>query len=133
MNRSRLIVLVAALVSAVGIVAAGSAASTRHVHSQPAGSPAVFLAKIVRLLAANRYAEAWPSLNSLQQAIAPLQAYVACESQTPVPGQLVSLHVLAVRHEPASVLPISLRSAAPQSRSRSASRARPCQAVCGSS
>ena len=65
----------------------------------------MFSAKIVRLLAANRYAEAWPSLNPMQQAIAPLQTYEACESQTPVPGQLISLRVLAVRHEPAWVLP----------------------------
>jgi hypothetical protein len=104
-QRPRLFALAAIVVAAATLAATSAAAPTPPVHSQPAGSPAAFLTKIVRLLAANRYAEAWPSLNPLQQSIAPLQTYVACESQTPIPGHLVSLHILRTRHEPAAVLP----------------------------
>ena len=77
---------------------------TLSAHIQP---PAVFLARIIRLLSANRYAEAWTSLNPMQQAIASLQAYVACESQSQIPGRLVSLRVLDVRDGQVRVLPES--------------------------
>ena len=98
----------ASATSAAAVLAGTSAAApTPFVHSQPAGSPATFLTKIVRLLAANRYAEAWPFLNPEQQSVAPLQTYVACESQSPIPGHLVSLRLLHIRHEPVQVLPES--------------------------
>ena len=94
--------------AAAALDSTSAAAPTLHpVHSKPTGSPAAFLTRIVRLLTANRYAEAWPSLNPLQQSVAPLQTYVACESQSPIPGHLVSLRLLHVRHEPVQVLPES--------------------------
>jgi hypothetical protein len=105
MNRTRLITAAAILAFAATIVMSSAAARGQTAHPQPAGPPAKFLAHIVRLLAANRYTEAWPSLNPLQQAIAPLQTYTACESQSPIPGHLIALRILAVHHEPASVLP----------------------------
>jgi hypothetical protein len=92
-------------VAATAITGTSAAAPARPELSRPPGAPAAFLAQIVRLLAANRYAEAWPSLNPLQQSIAPLPAYVACESQSPIPGQLTSLRILHVRREPVRVLP----------------------------
>ncbi len=99
-------VTVAVIVAlAATIAATGAAAHPQRPRLQPAGVPASFLGHVVRLLAANRYADAWPSLNPLQRAIAPLQAYVACESQSPIPGHLVSLRVLRVRREPVRVLP----------------------------
>jgi hypothetical protein len=59
-----------------------------------------FLSRVVRLIAANRYPEAWRSLNPVDQDAAPLERYVACESLTPVPGHLASLQVLAVANRP---------------------------------
>ena len=35
----------------------------------------------------------------------PQQAYVACESQSPIPGRLVSLRMLRIRHEQVRVVP----------------------------
>jgi hypothetical protein len=104
-KHSRQFALVAVVAAAAALAGSSAAAPTPPVHPQPSGSPAAFLTKIVRLLAANRYADAWPSLNPLQQTVAPLQTYVACESQAPIPGHLVSLHILRLRHGPASVLP----------------------------
>lgn len=87
------------------VIPSASASSQPQRVRSPAGAPAAFLSRIVRLLTANRYAEAWTSLNPLQQSIAPLGAYVACESQSPIPGRLVSLRILNVRDEPVRVLP----------------------------
>src|SRR5216684_2392978 len=98
MHFGRLFVLVAAVGAATMFASIGAAALPRE-PAQPGGSPVAFLAHIVRLLAANRYAQAWTSLNPWQQSLASLPAYVACESQSPIPGQLVSLQVLRLRHE----------------------------------
>lgn len=105
MKPNRPITALAILALAVTIATTNAAAQRQTVNRQPSGSPATFLAHIVRLLAANRYAEAWPALNPRQQAIVPLDVYTACESQTPIPGRLSSLRVLAVSRQPASVLP----------------------------
>jgi hypothetical protein len=72
---------------------------------RPAGSPAAFLAGVVRLLAANRYDGAWVSLNPVDQEAAPRQAYVDCESATPIPGTLESLRIVRVRREATVVAP----------------------------
>jgi hypothetical protein len=95
----------AVVAAATAIIGPGMAAPARRDLPHSSGVPAAFLTRIVQLIAANRYAEAWPSLNPLQQSMAPLEAYVACESQSPIPGQLVSLRLLRVRHEPVRVLP----------------------------
>jgi len=58
--------------------------------------PAPFLAGVIRLLAANRYDDAWNSLEPSDQSLAPRAVYVACESQSPIPGHLASLRVLHV-------------------------------------
>ena len=105
----------------------------RAAPASASGRRADFLMRIVQLLAANRYAEAWPSLNPLQQSIAPLQTYVACESLSPVPGHLVSLRTMRVRRETVRVLPERPPSPAPPSASRCASPARPYPQAYGSS
>lgn len=105
MSRAHLTACAAILVGATAIVGTSAAATARRQRPHPAGAPADFLTRIVQLLAANRYAEAWPSLNPLQQSIAPLQTYVACESLSPVPGHLVSLRTMRVRQETVRVLP----------------------------
>jgi hypothetical protein len=106
MHRTYRVAIAAALVAAAAIATtSASAMPRREQRQQRAGSPVVFLAHTVRLLAANRYSEAWISLNPLQQHVAPFQAYVACESQSPIPGQLVSLRALHVRNEKVEVVP----------------------------
>ena len=91
---SKLAALVATLSLSLAVLAgAGVAASTT---AKPHGSPVRFISHVVRLLVANRYADAWPSLNPADQALAPEPVYVACESQSPIPGRLVSLLVLHV-------------------------------------
>jgi hypothetical protein len=90
---SKLAAFAAALGLATALlVGAGTASSA----PKPHGSPVRFLARIVRLLAANRYAEAWKWLDPADQKLAPEPVYVACESLSPVPGRLVSLHPLHV-------------------------------------
>jgi len=101
MQRLRLTLIGPVAVAATAIACTGAPAPTE----QSAGAPTVFLAHIVQLLAANRYAEAWVSLNPSQQLTAPLPAYVACEGQRPIPGRLTSLRILRVRHEPVRVVP----------------------------
>lgn len=66
---------------------------------RPEGSPARFLSRIVRLLVANRYSEAWKWLDPADQELAPEAVYVTCESLTPVLGRLVSLRTLHVGHD----------------------------------
>ena len=94
----------------VALVAAGAVAAialahrphreARTLQAQRMRTPApVFLATVVKLLFANRYASAWASLNPAHQAVAPRAEYVACEQQSPIRLHLVSLKVLAVRHE----------------------------------
>ncbi len=93
---SKLAAFAAALsLSTVLLAGAGVASSA----PQPHGSPTHFLARIIRLLAANRYAEAWKWLDPSDQRLAPEPVYVACESLTPVPGRLVSLRTLHVGHD----------------------------------
>ncbi len=78
----------------VAVLAGAGVASSAP--RRPHGSPVRFLSHVVRLLVANRYAEAWKSLAPADQKLAPAPVYVACESQTPVPGRLVSLRTLHV-------------------------------------
>lgn len=94
-------VKVAILGVLVGGFVALAAAPALAQQAQPRGpgSPARFLARVVRLLVANRFADAWVSLNPTDQAIAPLPGYVACESQRPIPARLVSLRVVRVSRD----------------------------------
>jgi hypothetical protein len=87
----------AALSLALAVLAGtGVAASTT---AKPHGSPARFLSHVVRLLVANRYADAWQSLDPADQALAPEPVYVACESLSPIPGSLVSIRAVHVGHD----------------------------------
>jgi hypothetical protein len=83
----------------IGLLAAAATAAVLGFawpRSSFAESPARFLAGVIRLLAANRYEEAWSSLSPVDQSIAPRAVYVACESQSPIPGHLASLRVLRI-------------------------------------
>src|SRR5215210_1855018 len=63
------------------------------------GDPASFLTTVVEQIAGNDYADAWLSLHPAQKLVADREAYVACESQSPIPGKLASVNVLSVSDE----------------------------------
>ena len=90
------LVLGAATIAAAGAFAvvwkSSAAAASR-------GDPAAFAERVVRLVAANRYAEAWDLLDPRQQAFVPRNDYVRCEQLTPIPGRLARLERHGVRDE----------------------------------
>ena len=90
----QLFALVAVLVLAVGL------APTKNVHAANDrgrfAQAGAFATRIVRLIGANRYAEAWNSLLPLHQQAAPLERYVLCENETPIPGRVTAVRVLRI-------------------------------------
>jgi hypothetical protein len=84
------------------LLAAGVAASAVLVFTRASdgpGDPAGFLTTVVEQIAGNDYADAWVSLHPAQKLVADRDAYVACESQSPIPGRLASVTVLDVSDE----------------------------------
>jgi hypothetical protein len=86
---------------AVTVVASAFAtvAIARALQSPSLGDPVAFLRATVAQIAANDYAEAWNTLEPVQQGLVPQTRYVRCESASPIPGVLSSLRELGVRHE----------------------------------
>jgi hypothetical protein len=97
----QLFALVAVLVLAVGL------APTKNVHAANDrgrfAQAGAFATRIVRLIGANRYAEAWNSLLPLHQQAAPVERYVLCENETPIPGRVAAVRVLRVWDAPVRV------------------------------
>jgi hypothetical protein len=83
-NLLALIVLAGALTAATG----AAHGETRHSDAAP------FLSHVVRLLAANDYAAAYPLLHPAQRRLVGAAEYVACEQTSPIPGKLTSLRML---------------------------------------
>ena len=84
-----LLVLAGALVSAAG-----------NAYGQSRRGDAVpFLDHVVRLLAANDYAAAYPLLHPGQRRLVSAAEYVSCEQTSPIPGKLTSLRVLRSARE----------------------------------
>jgi hypothetical protein len=82
------------LVCAVAAVAAPtSAAKTNR------GTAIPFLSHVVRLIAANDYADAYPLLHPRQKRLVSAVEYVSCEQTTRIPGKLTSLRVLRSERE----------------------------------
>ena len=94
-RRFGLALLLTAAASAIATVAVARALQP----SQSLGDPVAFLRTTVAQIAANRYAEVWNTLDPVQQGLVPQSRYVRCESASPIPGRLSSLHVLRVRQE----------------------------------
>jgi hypothetical protein len=93
--------LVAVIFLAVGLAPTKSAdAASDHGRFASAGALAT---RIVRLIGANRYAEAWNSLLPLHQQAAPLERYVLCENETPIPGRVTAVRMLRVWDAPVRV------------------------------
>ena len=63
------------------------------------GDAAPFLRHVVRLIAANDYAAAYPLRHPAQRRLLDPVDYVACEEMSPIPGTLSSLRVLRTTQE----------------------------------
>src|SRR5690242_6468476 len=63
------------------------------------GDAVTFLDHVVRLLAANDYASAYPLLHPEQRRLVSAAGYVSCEQTSPIPGTLTSLRVLRTTRE----------------------------------
>jgi hypothetical protein len=70
-------------------------------------APSVFASRIVRLIGENRYADAWVDLHPLHQQAAPLDRYVQCENETPIPGRITSVRALHTWDAPVHVAGIT--------------------------
>lgn len=64
-----------------------------------------FVRTIVRLIAQNRYGEAWPLLHPSQRRAAGRSEYVACERRSPIPGRVLSVRAGAEFAAAVSVAP----------------------------
>ena len=81
--------------------------SARAMETRPDAQPAhrhgetavTFLRSVIRLLAANRYARAWSTLDPRQQRLVGRDAYTRCESLSRIPGNLRSIDPLRARAE----------------------------------
>jgi hypothetical protein len=81
------------VLAGVGVVL-GFALTRSHAARAPRGDPRAFAENVVRLIAANRYADAWTTLNPVDQRVAPRTEYVGCESRTPILARLREVHAL---------------------------------------
>jgi hypothetical protein len=86
----------------VTVLAAGMRVTDRAHATQPQRSPQLresavaFLELTIRLLAANEYATAWSSLDRSQQRLVSRDAYVRCESASPIPGRVARVDLVRV-------------------------------------
>jgi hypothetical protein len=84
----------AALVSFGAVVfAAGGIGAPRSAAAQRAerDTAVPFVRTVVRLIAENRYAAAWPLLHPAHRRAAGRSEYVACERRSPIPGRVLSV------------------------------------------
>ena len=96
----RRLALASVLLLCVG--AAGSGVATRAGGgSEPAraaslGDPGAFVKRLIVQVVRDDYARAWLTLHPAHKTVAPRWAYVDCELQTPVPGDIVSVKIVHV-------------------------------------
>src|SRR5262245_13873971 len=83
------VLLAAGLSAATDPSCAGGAAAAQR--SAAAADAPSFARHVVRLLAENRYAAAWPLLHPAHRRAAGQGEYVRCERLSPVPGVVVSV------------------------------------------
>jgi hypothetical protein len=77
------------------LVAAGCGSGS----ARPKESPRVAALRVVDRIVHNEYAQAWGDLHSVDQKVAPLAAYVACETRSPVIARPLSVKVVSVNNE----------------------------------
>ena len=102
------VMAVAALASFVAVVGAfGSSGGSTPGAQAVAGNDGAgaFVRTVVRLIAANRYDDAWPLLHPTHRATVGRAAYVACERLSPIPGRLVAVRAGEAFEERTAVAP----------------------------
>lgn len=77
------------------LVAAGCGSS----NARPKESPRVAALRVVDRIVHNQYAQAWGDLHSVDQKVAPLAEYVACETRSPVIARPLAVKVVSVNDE----------------------------------
>jgi hypothetical protein len=85
----------ALVAAAVVVVAAAGCAS----NARPKENPRVAALRVVDRIVHNRYVQAWGDLHSVDQKVAPLAEYVACETRSPVIARPLSVKVVSVNDE----------------------------------
>jgi hypothetical protein len=76
--------------------------------ASPDAGALTFVRGVARMIAENRYADAWPLLYPAHRDAARLAEFVACERRSPVPGRLVAVHLGTAFGEKTRVGPTSL-------------------------
>src|SRR5215217_1937278 len=99
--RTRLLFVGGPLLAAA--VAAGVVLVLARGSDDGPGDPAAFMTTLIAQIAGNDYADAWITLHPAQQRIATRDAYVSCESQSPIPGKLSSVQVVDISDEDVEV------------------------------
>jgi hypothetical protein len=99
----------AALASFGAVVAFGGIRdSPPAAGASPDAGALTFVRGVARMIAENRYADAWPLLYPAHRDAARLAEFVACERRSPVPGRLVAVHLGTAFGEKTRVGPTSL-------------------------
>ncbi len=110
--------MLASAVVSFGTVAAGVSAVTDQsrgtraeaaAHLGAPGGASAFVRRVVRLIAENRYDEAWPLLHPAHRRAAGRNEFVRCERLSPIPGVVVSVRAGAAVDEPVLVTAGELR------------------------
>jgi hypothetical protein len=99
--RTRLLFIGVPLVAAA--LAAGAVFAFARGSDDGPGDPGAFMTNLFEEIAGNDYATAWQTLHPAQQRVATQNAYVSCESQSPIPGKLASVTVVDVSDEDVQV------------------------------
>ena len=102
----------AALASFCAVVGAAGGVDSIRAAAAPTRTPVVratdgeavsFVRHVVRLIAENRYDEAWPLLHPAHRGAVGRDEFVRCERLSPVPGLVVSVRVGAADDEPVEI------------------------------
>ena len=80
-----------AVLLAAGGIGAPSAAPAAAPQAAEPDTAVPFVRTVVRLIAENRYAAAWPLLHPTHRHAADRSEYVSCERQSPIPGRVLSV------------------------------------------
>jgi hypothetical protein len=112
--RLALAMLVSALAAFSAVMAAGAssggdptrAPGTTVTARGAADDGAVsFARRLVRLIAENRYDQAWPLLHPAHRVVTSRTEYVTCERQSPIPGRVVAVRAGTTVDEPVVLEP----------------------------
>jgi hypothetical protein len=86
------------LVVAAAVVAVAAAGCGSN-NTRPTEDPRIAALRVIDRIVHNRYVQAWGDMHSVDQKVAPLTAYVACETRSPVIARPLSVKVVSVNDE----------------------------------